>query len=165
MLVSIIWDLYGFTIYLNEDNRIRFMYIALFTCCTTRMLHLELQPHLDTAPCIRAMKRTFARVGYPKRLISDNYKTFRSKGLKTFAANKNIEWKHILELSPHWGGFYERLNRLIKRALRKTLGRAKLSYEEVETVLIEIDSRPLCYVHDNDLSETLTPSHLMFGLD
>ena len=61
------------------------VYIALFTCCTTRMLHLELQPSLDATSCIRAMKRTFARVGYPKRLISDNYKTFRSRSLRKFA--------------------------------------------------------------------------------
>ena len=76
----------------------------------------------------------------------------------------------IIQLSgntPHWGGFYERLNRLVKSALRKMLWKAKLTYEEVETMLIEIEgvlnSRPLCYVDDSDLSEPLTPSHLMYG--
>ena len=45
--------------------------------------------------------------------------------------------------------------------------KSKLSYEEVETILIQIEgvlnSRPLCYVDDSDLTEPLTPSHLMFG--
>ena len=58
-------------IYLKEDNHK--IYIALFTCCTTRMLHLELQPSLDATSSLRAMKMTFGRVVYPKRLISDNY--------------------------------------------------------------------------------------------
>ena len=45
--------------------------------------------------------------------------------------------------------------------------KSKLNYEQVETILIEIEgvlnSRPLCYVDDSDLSEPLTPSHLMYG--
>ncbi len=141
--------------------------VALFTCCVTRMVHLELQPSLDAPACIRAIKRTFARVGYAKRLVSDNHKTFRSKELKTFATKNSIEWKYILELSPHWGGFYERLNRIVKNALRKILRKSKLSYEELETILIEIEgvlnTRPLTYVDDSDLTEPLTPSHLMYG--
>jgi hypothetical protein len=142
-------------------------YVALFTCCTTRMVHLELQPSLEAAPCTRSLKRTFSRVGYPKRLITDNHKTFRSQSLRKFAQSHSIDWKYILELAPHWGGFYERLNRLVKAALRKILWRSKLTYEEVETILIEIESfmnsRPLCYVDDADLTEPLTPSHLMYG--
>ena len=70
-------------------------------------------------------------------------------------------------MAPHWGGFYERLNRLVKSALRKTLRKSRLSYEEVETILIEIEgvlnSRPLTYVDDSDITEPLTPSHLMYG--
>ena len=51
------------------------VYVALFTCCVTRMIHLELQPSLDAPVCIRSIKRTFARVGWAKLLISDNHKT------------------------------------------------------------------------------------------
>ena len=142
-------------------------YIALFTCATTRMLHLELQPNLESDATIRAMKRTFARVGTPRFIISDNHKTFRSNKVRNFSTSRGITWKFILELAPHWGGFYERLNGLVKRSLRKVLGRAKLSYEQVETVLTEIEgilnSRPLGYVYDDDFHEPLTPSHLMFG--
>ena len=142
-------------------------YVALFTCCTTRMIHLELQPSLDAATTIRSLKRTFSRVGYPKRVISDNHKTFRSTELRQFAQNNSIDWKYILELSPHWGGFYERLNGLVKTALRKNLWKSKLNYEQIDTILIEIEgvlnARPLCYVDDSDLCEPITPSHLTFG--
>ena len=62
---------------------------------------------------------------------------------------------------------YERLNKQFKRALRKSLWRSRLTYEELETVVIEIEgvmnSRPLCYVYDDCTEEVLTPSHLMFG--
>ena len=50
--------------------------------------------------------------------------------------------------------------------MKKILGRAKLSYEEMETVLCEVEatinSRPLTYV-TNEPSETLTPSHFVIG--
>ena len=39
------------------------VYVSLFTCCTTRMIHLELQLDLEAAAYMRGMKRTFARVG------------------------------------------------------------------------------------------------------
>ena len=157
--------IYVYDIYKKEDAYKA--YVALFTCCTTRMIHLELQPALDAAPCIRALERTFRRVGYPRRVISDNHKTFRSKGLRSYARRNSIDWRYILELAPHWGGFYERLNRLVKTALRKIIWKSKLNYEEIETILIQIEyvlnSRPLCYVDDTELSEPITPFHLMFG--
>ena len=156
-----VYDIYG-------DGKVAHKsYVSLITCCTTRMIHLELQPSLEAPVCIRGLKRTFGRVGYPKRIVSDNHKTFRSTLLRQFAAKNSITWKYILELSPHWGGFYERLNRMIKSALRKILWKSKLTYEEVETILIGIEGvlncRPLCYVDDSDISEPLTPSHLMYG--
>ena len=57
--------------------------------------------------------------------------------------------------------------RSTKRCLRKALGQAKLSYDELPTALIEIEmvinSRPLTYISANDLYEPLTPSHLLVG--
>ncbi len=157
--------IYVYDIYKKEDAYKA--YVALFTCCTTRMIHLELQPSLEAAPCTRALERTFRRVGYPRRVISDNHKTFRSESLRSYARRNSIDWRYILELAPHWGGFYERLNRLVKTALRKIIWKSELNYEEIETILIQIESvlnsRPLCYVDDTDLSEPITPFHLMFG--
>ena len=55
---------------------------------------------------------------------------------------------------------------MTKIALIKTVGKAKLSYEELLTVLVEIESvlndRPLTYV-DEDILEVLTPSHVIYG--
>ena len=51
--------------------------------------------------------------------------------------------------------------------LRKMIGRARLSYDELITAIIEIEmvinSRPLSYITGDDMEEPLTPSHLMIG--
>ena len=69
--------------------------------------------------------------------------------------------------SPWWGGFYERLVRSVKLPLKKVLGKSKLTYEEMETALIEVEgiinSRPLTYISDDDVSPPLTPNHLLAG--
>jgi hypothetical protein len=55
----------------------------------------------------------------------------------------------------------------VKQCLRKTLGRARLKRDELETVLIEVEctlnSRPLTYKYDEGGEEVLAPSHLIFG--
>ena len=54
-----------------------------------------------------------------------------------------------------------------KRCLKKQLGNARLTYEELLTVLVEVEavlnSRPLAYVYAEDIEEPLTPSHLLIG--
>ena len=55
----------------------------------------------------------------------------------------------------------------LKRSLRKILGNAKLTYDELLTNLIEIEgtinSRLLTYDYNEVDVEVLTPSHLIFG--
>ena len=50
----------------------------------------------------------------------------------------------------------------VKRCLRKALRNAKLDYDELHTVLVEIEStlnsRPLTYVSSDELDEPITPS-------
>ena len=54
-----------------------------------------------------------------------------------------------------------------KRCLRKVIGRAHFSHDELLTAVTEIEavinSRPLSYVSANDFEEALTPSHLIVG--
>ncbi|GFX35699.1 integrase catalytic domain-containing protein [Trichonephila clavipes] len=86
--------------------------------------------------------------------------------LRRFLArrDKGIHWKFIVELAPWWGGFYERLVKTIKDPLRKILGRALLTFEELSTILSEVEvivnHRPLTYVeNDPGEPEPLTPAH------
>ena len=54
-----------------------------------------------------------------------------------------------------------------KRCLRKTVGRAKLTYDELLTAVTEVEmilhSRFLSYVSTEDVEEPLTPSNLIIG--
>ena len=79
----------------------------------------------------------------------------------------HIEWKFNLERAPWWGGFFEIMVGSVKRCLRKALGNSRLSKDELLTVLVEIEgtlnSRPLTYEYNEAETETLTPSHLIFG--
>ncbi len=84
-----------------------------------------------------------------------------------FAAKKKIEWRFILERAPWFGGFYERIVQTLKSCLRKILRNARLTYEELVTVITEIEgtinSRPLTYLSSDDLEEPITPAHLVLG--
>lgn len=55
----------------------------------------------------------------------------------------------------------------MKDCLRKTLGNARLSYEELLTVLAEVEctlnARPLTYEYNEVDQQVLTPSHLIYG--
>ena len=78
-----------------------------------------------------------------------------------------VKWLFNIEKVPWWGGVFERLIKSSKRCLRKMIGQARFSYDELLTAVIEVEaiinSRPLSYVSSTDLEEPLTPSHLMMG--
>ena len=138
--------------------------ICLFTCASTGNVHLELTPNLGVDALRRCLKRFMARRGVMELVISDNFKTFISEDVKAFLSKERIKWNFILPKAPWWGGYYERLIRIVKECLRKTLGKARLTYEELETLLLDVEmvinSRPLTYLN-NETMESLTPSHLV----
>eukprot|EP00795_Rhopilema_esculentum_P000836 gene836-10578_t len=156
--------LYVKDIYTKTD-RLNKCYIALFSCANTRAIHLELVPDLFAETFIRALKRFIARRGLSKLIVSDNGKAFLDKNVQMYAQNMNIRWKFNVPTASWWGGWWEICVKLTKKCLRKTLGNAKLSYEELETALIETEgiiySRPLT---GEEISEPpLTPSCLVIG--
>ncbi|GFW38361.1 integrase catalytic domain-containing protein [Trichonephila clavipes] len=62
-------------------------------------------------------------------------------------STQKIVWKFIPPSAAWWGGWWERLVRIIKELLRRSLGKSILSYEELSTVICDceflINSRPL----------------------
>ena len=110
--------------------------------------------------------------------MSDNAKTFKatktilrdlfkSDKVKNCLTKKGTDWRFNLERAPWWGGFFERLIGLAKACLRKVLGRARLTFDELRTVLVEVEAtlntRPLTYEYEEVSSEVLTSSHLVHG--
>ena len=57
--------------------------------------------------------------------------------------------------------------KITKRCLKKVLKNSSLSYEELETVLVEVENivnnRPLTYVDTDTTGEIVTPNHLIYG--
>jgi hypothetical protein len=172
-------------IYLRTDSRnakdTKKAWICLFVCMSTRAVHLELVLSLTSAVFLDAYRRMVGRRGYPLVMYSDNAKTFHAASrelVEMFAAldvdkirndlATEVEWRFIPEHAPHWGGFYERMNRTIKWHLRRILGQKSLADDEMRTVLCEVEgmvnSRPLTQVtggHGD--GQIVTPSDLMFG--
>ena len=74
-----------------------------------------------------------------------------------------LTWKRL----PGGEAFSERLIDSTKRCLKRVIGSARLSYDELLTVIAEVEtilnSRPLSYVSSDDLNAPLTPSHLLTG--
>ena len=85
------------------------VYILLFTCASSRAIHLELTPDMKTSAFKRAFQRFISRRGTPDVVVSDNFKTFKSAEIKKFMVVRQIRQKFILPASPWWDGFYERL--------------------------------------------------------
>ena len=88
--------------------------------------------------------------------------------IKAEMSARGIQWKFITEQSPWRGGWWERMVRAVKEPLRKILGKALLTYSELNTLLIEIEgvinSRPLTAVSDDPRDPVpITPAHLAIG--
>lgn len=146
------------------------LYILLFTCAVTRGIHLELVNSLNVVDCLLALRRFIARRGLPAIIWSDNAKTFvaaKQQLLKTLCV-QSPQWNYIVPRSPWWGGWWERLVRSVKSALKKSVGQRCLVKAELETVLHEVEacvnSRPLTFVSDEASEDSpLTPSHFLVG--
>ena len=153
-------------------------YINIFTCASTRAVHLELVSRLTTNCFLNSLDRFISRRGVPHVMVSDNAKTFKcaaqelnciitSSSYQAHLADKRIRWFFYLEKSPWWGGFIERMVESVKSILRKVLYRALLTFEEMTTLLARVESiinsRPITYTYVDDVIEPLTPSHLLIG--
>ena len=154
-------------------------YIIVFTCLTSRAVHLELtlsQKAEDFMACIRLL---IARRGEVQEFLSDNYRTHKRMDLELstlFAACKKeneengkiFKWRFIPDCAPWFGATYERIIRTIKETMRKVLGSAYLNEYEMRPLLAEIEAmlndRPLAQMDSSsDSIQPITPSMIMTG--
>ena len=153
-------------------------YISLYTCASTRAVHLELVPDMTAVSFTNSIIRFVSTRGIPHVIISDNAKTFKKTAedmnclitrspTQEFVEDNKITWLFYLEKSPWWGGFIERMVQSVKSVLKKILYRSLLSYDELITLLKQIESivnsRPITHMFDDEIDHTLTPSHMLIG--
>jgi hypothetical protein len=146
-------------------------YILLLTCAVTRGVHLELVESVSAADTVRALRRFMARRGKPAVFFSDNARGFvaANKQLSELMQPDCIEWRFIVPRAPWWGGWWERLVRSVKSALKRSIGNRLLCRVELATNLTEVEailnSRPLTFVGDEvDASVPLCPANFLMPL-
>ena len=152
-------------------------YLVLFACSLTRALYLEVLPNQETTTFLGSLKRLIARRGRPTTIFSDNGRTFigaahwlkeiqKDEQLQAYLAEERITWRFNLSRAPWWGGQFERLVGVFKRAFYKTIGGGMLSWTELCEVVLEVETqlnrRPLSYVEEDVQLPLLTPASFLF---
>ncbi|XP_072380726.1 uncharacterized protein [Diabrotica undecimpunctata] len=147
-------------------------YICLFVCFATKALHLELVSKLSTGAFLASFRRFIARRGRCSVVYYDcgtNFVEAKShlKDIKShFDKNDVITWHLNPPAASHFGGLFEAGIKSVKTHVSRVIGEQVLTYEEFNTLLIQIEavlnSRPLCPVSNdpNDFS-VLTPGHFL----
>ena len=161
--------------YLKLSRKEGKAYLVLFACSLSRALYLEVLPNLETATFLGSLKRLIARRGRPSTIFSDNGRTFvgaakllreirKDELLQAKLAEEEISWKFNLSRAPWWGGQFEGLVGLFKRAFCKMGG--MLSWVELSVVVLEVETqlnrRPLSYVEDDVQLPVLTSASFLF---
>ena len=150
-------DFFG-PLYVDGGTKV---WTLLFTCATSRAVHLELVRSQNTEDVKRALRRFFALRGTPEFIYSDNAKTFHAL---LSHLPRTVTWRFIPEAAPWWGGFWERMVGITKKSLKITLHQCHLTFDELAVTLYELafhlNLRPLTTSDD----ELLTPAHLLFGV-
>ena len=157
-------------------------YICLFSCMTTRAVHLECAYALDVDSFLLALQRFTARRCTPEAIYSDNGTNFTAaerelrlsinkwnqQSLPSKLARRGIRWHFNPPVASHQGGSWERIIRSVKRTLAAVSKGATMSDETFTTFLIEVErifnDRPITKIaSDSRDPEALTPNALLKG--
>ena len=161
-------------------------YVCLLVSLSVNAVHLEPVSDLTTDAFIAALRCFTARRGKPSLILSDHGTNFvgatrelkemyefsskqRTLGdISDFCSTQNIVWKFIPERAPHFGGLWEAAVKSMKFHFKRIVGNKKLTFEELMTVLTQIESclnsRPLTPLPcDEDGIEALTPGDFLIG--
>lgn len=160
-------------------------YVCLFVCMATRAVHLEAVSDMTSSGFLAAFRRFVARRGYCADLYSDNGTNFigAAKELQVLflseksnfinevgeaLANDNTKFHLIPPRAPNFGGLWEAGIKSTKYHLKRVIGQSTLTYEELSTVLTQIEaclnSRPISQLSTNPHDPfPLTPGHFLVG--
>ena len=177
-------DLFG-PFYVCQGRATVKRYGCLYTCFSTRAIHLEVLNALDTEAFLNGFVRFIARRGPPDKIFSDNgtnlvgshrelrrhLKELDKAKVVQEARQREIEWVFNTPHASHHGGVWERLIRTTRRVLVTMLGRnVRLTDDVLRTVMCSaeniVNGRPLTKVSDDVGDDSaLTPNHFLLLQD
>ena len=157
-------------------------YGVLFTCLTTRTVHIELAKDLSTDAFIMTLRRFISRRGNVQVIRLDNGTNFvgANKELKSCVRQLDqpriirclsqnwITWIFNPPVSPWMGGIWESRIKSVKRSLKAIIKDRIFTEDCLHTFLCEVESilngRPLTAI-SNDITdlEPFTPKHILIG--
>ncbi|KAJ8017933.1 hypothetical protein HOLleu_44355 [Holothuria leucospilota] len=157
-------------------------YGVIFTCLSSRAVHLEVAQSLETDACINAVRRFMARRGPVKSIKSDNgtnlvgaekelrqmlEKVDQTRMIDTFCSG-GIEWSFNPPAGSHFGGVWERMIRTTRKILYSLMKEQPRTLDDdlLSTLLCEVENilnnRPLTTTSpDPDDLTPLTPNMLV----
>ncbi|XP_023819257.1 uncharacterized protein LOC111948793 [Oryzias latipes] len=155
-------------------------YGCLFTCLTTRAIHLLVSNTLDTDSFLNALQRFIARRGEPKEIRSDNGTNFvgglrelrqavaewNQRKIADHLLQSNIKWIFNPPGASHMGGVWERLIRSVRSVLNAVIALQPLDDEGLATLFCTIEAilngRPITKLSEDPTDHLpLTPNHLL----
>lgn len=156
-------------------------YICLFTCLSTRAIHLEPSYSLTSDSFLLSFQRFVSRRCTPEEIYCDNGTNFVGGAkeidatvrawnakLGTKLAQRGVRFHFNPPAASHQGGVWERLIRSVRKTLTAIMNGCSLDDEKFCTFLAEaeriINNRPITPVSSDarDL-EALTPASLLKG--
>lgn len=161
-------------------------YVVMFICFLTKAIHIELASDMTTNTFLGCLKRFISRRNKPTKIYCDNASYYRGANnvlkelyeslnstehqnkIIDFSNSERISFHFIPSYSPVFGGLWEAGIKSIKYHMKRVIGNLVLTYEEMYTVLVQIESilnsRPLTPLsRDSDDMAYLTPGHFLTG--
>lgn len=167
----------------KQGRKVYKRYALLFTCLSSRAVHLEMLEDMTTDAFINALCCFIAIRGAVRQIRSDQGSNFMgarnemAKALQeidkdkvtSYFANKQCDFLMNAPSSSHAGGAWERQIRTVRSVLSKVLAQSagRLDDTSLSTFLYEamfiVNSRPLTVdsISDPTSLEPLTPNHLI----
>ena len=143
------------------------VWVTLHTYAATRGTVLNIIPSINRKLFYESLRRFISCRGCPSNITSDCRRNFVSSQTQSFVNNLGISWHTNLPLSSCLRGFFASLVKSTKELLRKELKTYRLTYNELQIVLYEIEAVlnkcPITYYYEDQSECCLTPSHFLNG--
>ena len=168
--------------YVAHGRKTEKRYGVIFSCMSSRAIHLETSYSLSTDSFICSLRRFICRRGNVLSITSDNgtnltggnrelresIREWNGKCIESWLKQKGISWHFNPPYASHFGGFFEREIRSVRKVLTSLLNEQpiKLNDEYFVTVLCEVEAilnnRPLTEISSDPSDiEALTPNHVL----